>query len=64
VLALILTGPNTKTVPIGLSEFITEHAVEWGPMSAAALVLLLPLLFVTYFLQGSLVRGLTLGAVR
>ena len=32
VLALILTGPRTKTVPIGLSEFITEHAVEWGPM--------------------------------
>jgi multiple sugar transport system permease protein len=64
VLALILTGPNTKTVPIGLSEFITEHAVEWGPMSAAALMLLLPLLIVTYFLQRSLVSGLTLGAVR
>lgn len=64
VLALILTGPQTKTVPIGLSEFITEHAVEWGPMSAAALMLLVPLLIVTYFLQGSLVRGLTLGAVR
>jgi multiple sugar transport system permease protein len=64
VLALILTGPRTKTVPIGLSEFITEHAVEWGPMAAAALMLLLPLLVVTYFLQRSLVRGLTLGAVR
>jgi multiple sugar transport system permease protein len=64
VLALILTGPSTKTVPIGLSEFITEHAVEWGPMSAAALMLLLPLLIVTFFLQRSLVRGLTLGAVR
>ena len=37
VLALILTGPKTKTVPIGLSEFITEHAVEWGPMSAGRL---------------------------
>jgi multiple sugar transport system permease protein len=64
VLALILTGPDTKTVPIGLSEFITEHAVEWGPMAAAALMLLLPLLVVTYFLQRSLVHGLTLGAVR
>jgi len=64
VLALILTGPKTKTVPIGLSEFITEHAVEWGPMAAAALMLLVPLLVVTYFLQHSLVRGLTLGAVR
>jgi multiple sugar transport system permease protein len=64
VLALILTGPRTKTVPIGMSQFITEHAVEWGPMAAAALMLLLPLLFVTFFLQRSLVRGLTLGAVR
>ena len=64
VLALILTGPRTKTVPIGMSEFITEHAVEWGPMAAAALMLLLPLLVVTFFLQHSLVRGLTLGAVR
>ncbi len=42
VLALILTGPKTKTVPIGLSEFITEHAVEWGPMSAAALCCCFP----------------------
>jgi ABC-type glycerol-3-phosphate transport system permease component len=64
VLALILTGPRTKTVPIGMSEFITEHAIEWGPMAAAALMLLVPLLFVTFFLQRSLVRGLTLGAVR
>jgi multiple sugar transport system permease protein len=63
-LALILTGSRTKTVSIGMSEFITEHAVEWGPMAAAALMLLLPLLIITYFLQRSLVRGLTLGAVR
>lgn len=64
VLALILSGPNTKTVSIGMSEFITEHAVEWGPMAAASLVLLIPLLIVAYFLQNSLVRGLTLGSVR
>lgn len=64
VLALILTGARTKTVPIGLSQFITEHSVEWGPMAAAALMLLAPLLVITYFLQRSLVRGLTLGAVR
>jgi multiple sugar transport system permease protein len=64
VLALILTGAKTKTVPIGLSQFITEHSVEWGPMAAAALLLLLPLLVITFFLQRSLVRGLTLGAVR
>ncbi|MCO5066167.1 MAG: carbohydrate ABC transporter permease [Rhizobiaceae bacterium] len=63
-LALILTGSQTKTVPIGMSQFLTEHSVEWGPMAAAALLLLLPLLVVTYFLQRSLVRGLTLGAVR
>lgn len=63
-LALILTGSRTKTVPIGMSQFLTEHSVEWGPMAAAALMLLVPLLVVTYFLQRSLVRGLTLGAVR
>ena len=63
-LALILTGTRTKTVPIGMSQFLTEHSVEWGPMAAAALMLLLPLLAVTFFLQRSLVRGLTLGAVR
>lgn len=63
-LALILTGSHTKTVPIGMSQFLTEHSVEWGPMAAAALLLLLPLLVVTYFLQRSLVQGLTLGAVR
>jgi multiple sugar transport system permease protein len=63
-LALILTGSRTKTVSIGMSEFITEHAIEWGPMAAASLMLLTPLLIIMYFLQRSLVRGLTLGAVR
>jgi ABC-type glycerol-3-phosphate transport system permease component len=33
-------------------------------MAAASLMLLTPLLIIMYFLQRSLVRGLTLGAVR
>lgn len=64
LLALILTANRAKTLAVGMSEFILSYEVLWGQISAAAIVMLLPLLVLVYLVQRHIVKGMTLGAVR
>lgn len=63
-LALILTNSDAKTLPLIVMSFITEEGVLWGPMSAAATLILLPPVFFVIFAQRHLAKGLTMGAVK
>ena len=62
--ALVLSGSNTKTVPIGVSSFIGTVSVDWGGSSAAAIVALVPIFILGMAAQRFLVRGLTFGGVK
>lgn len=62
--ALVLSGSNTKTVPIGVSSFIGTVSVDWGGSSAAAIVALVPIFILGLLAQRFLVRGLTFGGVK
>jgi multiple sugar transport system permease protein len=62
--ALILTGPSTGTLPILVSMFITEKNIDWGIMSAAAIVTVIPMIIFGLLVQNNLVRGLTVGSLR
>ena len=53
-----------QPLPAGLYEFIGYQTVTWNEMMAAALVGVLPVMFVFLFLQKYLVEGLTAGAVK
>jgi multiple sugar transport system permease protein len=64
LLAMIMTGYETKTVAVGMSEFILSYEVVWGQLAAASMVFLLPLLLVVFLLQRYIVQGMTLGAIR
>src|SRR4030042_142408 len=37
--ALILTGNNTRTLPIGVANFLTQRGVEMGELTAATMVM-------------------------
>lgn len=63
-LALILTNSNAKTLPLIVMSFITEEGILWGPMSAAASLILLPPVLFVIFAHRHLARGLTMGAVK
>lgn len=63
-LALILTNSNAKTLPLIVMSFITEEGILWGPMSAAATMILLPPVLFVIFAQRHLAKGLTMGAVK
>jgi multiple sugar transport system permease protein len=65
VLASVLTNTdNSKTLPIGLSEFATMFTVDWGSTMAAAFLMTVPVVAVFLFFQKQFVSGLSAGAVK
>lgn len=62
--ALTLTSINAVTLPASLTSFLTIQGLLLGPMSAASVCVMLPILVLTLWLQKHLVRGMTLGAIK
>jgi len=63
--ALILTQTEAAmTLPVGIASHVTQYEIQWGVMSAAGVVAMLPVLFFASAAQKYLVRGLSLGAVK
>jgi multiple sugar transport system permease protein len=62
--ALILTGRNTRTLPVAIASLWTQQGVNIGAVSAATVVTILPVIFLTYVIQKSLVRNLTFGSIK
>ncbi len=62
--ALILTSRNAQTMPVAVMLFMRETGIDWGYMTAAATIMMVPMLVSTVFVQRGLVRGLTMGAVK
>lgn len=64
VFALILTATRARTMPVAVQLFMRETGILWGHMTAAAVVMMVPTVILTFFIQRYLVRGLTFGAVK
>lgn len=63
--ALILTrSPETQTMPIAVSSFMTDQYIEWGNMAATAVLAIVPVVLLMAMVQRYLVRGITFGAVK
>ncbi|MGA2765414.1 MAG: carbohydrate ABC transporter permease [Spirochaetia bacterium] len=62
--ALVVTGRGTKTVPIMIQGFMSSEGIEWGPLAATSLMVILPVLIVALVNQRGFVRGLTGGALK
>jgi len=62
--ALNLTGEEAKTLPVFLTAWDTQRGVNWGPMTASALLVVTPVIVGAAIFQKWLVRGLTFGATK
>lgn len=62
--ALVLTGTDTKTLPVAIASFGGEDISSWSLSAAGAIGIMLPIVVVMLALQRYLVRGLTAGAVK
>ena len=62
--ALNLTGEEAKTLPVFLTAWDTQRGINWGPMTASALLVVTPVIVGATVFQKWLVRGLTFGATK
>ncbi len=62
--AAILTRAQTQTLPVAITGFITDRGLLWGQMTAASVVIVLPVLIFSIIVQKYLVSGLTFGALK
>nr|WP_222184393.1 carbohydrate ABC transporter permease [Geminicoccus harenae] len=63
--ALMLISTETRmTFPVGLLTFVSKFSVDWGQMTAAAVLALIPACAFFAVIQRYLVQGLTAGAVK
>ena len=64
--ALLLTGIDTRTVPVAMSQAVAGGGIGvlWGLLAAIETLFLIPVFFVTFFLQDHLLRGVTFGTVK
>lgn len=56
--------PESKTLPLWLSQFQSQFGDDWGATMAAASIFAIPILILFVFLQRKAVSGLTDGAVK
>lgn len=62
--ALVFTRSRVSTLPVTIAGYAGGHEILWGPISAAGVLAVLPVVILALFLQRYLVRGLSLGGVK
>ncbi len=64
IFALILTGKETKTLPVAISGLMTQQGVQIGAVSAAIVIIMVPMILLYFGLRKFLIRGMVAGAVK
>ncbi len=62
--ALILTSKEAVTLPIGLALFKAEEGDLWNLLSAAGIIIMVPMFVLALIIRKHFVQGMTMGAVR
>jgi multiple sugar transport system permease protein len=63
--ALLLSGVETRTIPVAMAQTIGgDIGVRWGLLAAIETLFLIPVILVTFFLQNHLLRGVTFGTIK
>lgn len=62
--SLVLSNEDTRTLPVAIFNFISYASVDWGGLMAAAVIITLPVVIITIFMQRYVVSGLTAGATK
>lgn len=64
LMALILTGRNTTTMPVAIPGLLTPQGTIWGQISAVGTVITIPVLVFAILVQKHMISGMTMGAVK
>ena len=61
---ILAPGDDTKTVTLGVQQFIGQYATDWNSVLAALSMAVIPILILYMLFSRQLIRGLTSGAVK
>jgi multiple sugar transport system permease protein len=61
---VFITDESLKTLPLGLQQMIVGDIVPWGQLSAASILISVPVVLAYAYAQRFLVEGLSVGAVK
>lgn len=62
--ALILTRKHAVTLTVGLNTLNTDRGILWEQMSAAGIIIMVPIFIFSYMVRRHFTQGLTMGAVK
>src|SRR5438552_8888272 len=64
--ALLLSGPDTRTVPVAMNQAVSSggRGTDWTLLAAIETLFLIPVLLVTFILQDHLLRAVIFGTVK
>ncbi len=61
---ILAPGDDTKTVTLGVQQFIGQYVTNWNAVLASLTLAVLPVLIMYVFFSRQLIRGITAGAVK
>lgn len=64
VAVTMIKNPALRTLPVGIVSFLGEHGREWGPLTAGAIVAIVPVIVLFIVYRNYFLGGLTSGAVK
>jgi multiple sugar transport system permease protein len=63
LISVVLSGERTQPLPVAIFNFLGYQSIEWGPLSAAASIVTIPVLILALVVQRYIVRGLVTGGL-
>jgi len=64
IFGAVFAGRTTRTMPVAVYNMLTFESFAWGPLAAAAIVVMVPVIVLTIIIQKEIVQGLSAGGVK
>lgn len=59
--SVLISNPEVKTLPIGLSAFVGQHSTDWGAMGACFVIASIPTIVIYLIFSEQIEKALTIG---
>ncbi len=61
---IYIASPELKTLPLGMSDFVSEYMIYFGPQLAAALISIIPVMILFLALQKYFIQGIASSGIK
>jgi multiple sugar transport system permease protein len=61
---IYLSDQSQQTLAIGLYGFVSRAGTQWGPLMAAATIMISPIIVLFFFTQKTFIQGITLTGIK